>query len=87
MKRNSAFLLTAEGQMLAEFTGEANEHLENSEVQLLELDADPANQEAINALFRSFHTIKGLAGFMELDPIQELAHHTETFLDLCRSVA
>ena len=82
---DETFCLNTEATLLAEFTGEANEHLENAEVQLLELDADPANQEAINALFRSFHTIKGLAGFMDLDPIQRLAHQTETFLDLCRS--
>ena len=82
---DNSFVLTADHEMLAEFTGEAGEHLENAEVQLLELDADPENKEAINALFRSFHTIKGLAGFMKLDPIQELAHHTETFLDLCRT--
>lgn len=78
------FNLTADASMLVEFISEAQEHLENAEVQLLEMDNDPANAEAINALFRSFHTIKGLAGFMELDPIQRLAHETETFLDICR---
>ncbi|TVR44761.1 MAG: hypothetical protein EA402_06180, partial [Planctomycetota bacterium] len=78
------FVLRAEGAMLAEFVNEATEHLENAEVQLLELDTNPANAEAIHSLFRSFHTIKGLAGFMELAPLQELAHHSETFLDRCR---
>ena len=57
----------------------------DAEVQLLELEGDPERGESVNAIFRSFHTIKGLAGFMELDPIQNLAHQSETFLDLCRS--
>ncbi|TVR45992.1 MAG: chemotaxis protein CheA [Planctomycetota bacterium] len=80
----AGFRLAADAALLGEFTTEASEHLENAEVHLLELDTDASNVEAINALFRSFHTIKGLAGFMELDPIQKLAHHAETFLDICR---
>lgn len=83
----TGFALRAEAAMLGEFVNEAKEHLENAEVQLLELDTNPGNSEAINALFRSFHTIKGLAGFMELDPVQTLAHETETFLDICRDRA
>ncbi|TVR14105.1 MAG: chemotaxis protein CheA [Planctomycetota bacterium] len=76
--------LSADSIMLAEFVSEASEHLESAEVCLLALETADQSEESVNALFRSFHTIKGLAGFMELAPVQSLAHITETFLDRCR---
>lgn len=76
--------LSADAIMLAEFVAEASDHLESSEVCLLALETADNPDESVQALFRSFHTIKGLAGFMELQPIQSLAHVAETFLDRCR---
>ena len=40
--------------------------------------------DAVHSVFRSFHTIKGLAGFLALGPIQVVAHETETLLDHAR---
>jgi two-component system chemotaxis sensor kinase CheA len=51
----------------------------------LTLESDPHASEALNAVFRGFHTIKGLAGFLELWEVQKLAHETETVLDRARS--
>src|SRR4029077_18327380 len=35
-------------------------------------------------VFRSFHTIKGLAGFLDLGPMQQVSHEIETILDHAR---
>ena len=51
---------------------------------MLTLERDPTHPEALSAVFRGFHTIKGLAGFMELWEVQKLAHEVETVLDRAR---
>lgn len=71
-------------EFLQDFMVETKEHLENIETNVLELEQHPDNMEIIHSLFRSFHTIKGLAGFVNLDHVRELAHQTETLLDECR---
>ncbi len=68
-------------QLAVEFVTEAREHLENADAALLEVESDPHNVETLNAVFRSFHTIKGVAGFMGLKDIQSLSHEAETVLD------
>ena len=45
----------------------------------------PAARDPIHAIFRAFHTIKGIAGFLELQEIRELSHETETLLDEARN--
>ncbi len=70
--------------LLAEFLGEAREHLENTDIQLLELETNPDDNEATAAVFRAFHTIKGVAGFLGLEEIGSLAHETESLLDRIR---
>jgi two-component system chemotaxis sensor kinase CheA len=72
-------------ELLTEFLGEAVEHLQQIEAALLALDNEPENPEALNSIFRSFHTIKGNAGFMGLVPMQTLAHEVESLLDLARN--
>jgi two-component system chemotaxis sensor kinase CheA len=70
---------------LADFICEAKDHLANSEEALLALDQDRTNLELINTVFRAFHTIKGVSGFMALTPIVSLAHSAEQLLDGARS--
>lgn len=70
--------------LLSDFISEAKEHLESVDVELLNLEGDPGNQDALNAVFRVFHTMKGTAGFLSLDDIKNLAHATETLLDRAR---
>jgi chemotaxis protein histidine kinase CheA len=70
---------------LGEFLTEAREHLANSEHALLELEKDPGNKELVNTVFRAFHTIKGVAGFLNLAPVVSLAHSAEFLLDGVRS--
>jgi len=56
--------------MLQDFIAEAGEHLDAAETHLLNLERDPADEEALNTVFRCFHTIKGVAGFVEMDHIK-----------------
>jgi two-component system chemotaxis sensor kinase CheA len=73
--------------MIGDFISEAREHLEMIEVELLRLEQAPQNPEPIHAIFRSFHTIKGLAGIFNLTSTRDLAHEVETLLDLVRNGA
>lgn len=77
--------LAADPELMGEFIVEAREHLATIEMQALALEHDPANQDAIHAIFRAFHTIKGLAGFLDLAAMQAVAHEVETILDLART--
>lgn len=70
---------------LPEFIGEARSHLADAEVAMVELSSDPDNAENLNLTFRAFHTIKGVAGFLNLTALVELAHVAETLLDGARS--
>ncbi len=70
--------------LLEDFVCEAAEHLESADVHLLQLETDPGDTEAINAVFRAFHTIKGIAGCLGLDEIRGLAHEAESLLDRAR---
>jgi two-component system chemotaxis sensor kinase CheA len=72
-------------ELLSDFILESGEHLANIETQVLMLERDPCDAEALNAVFRAFHTIKGLAGFLELWNVQKVAHETETVLDRARN--
>ena len=72
-------------ELLSDFAGEAREHLTAIEGELLTLEQDPQNATVMNAIFRASHTIKGMAGFLELETVQRVAHHVETVLDLARN--
>lgn len=71
-------------EMLETFVSESLEHLENSDIHLLTVETDPGNREALNAVFRAFHTVKGSAGILGLVEIGELAHEAENLLDRAR---
>jgi two-component system, chemotaxis family, sensor kinase CheA len=71
--------------ILQEFVLEGNEQLADADNRLLDLEKNPADEEALNAVFRSFHTIKGLAGFLNLEDLQTSAHAAEDLLDCARS--
>ena len=77
--------LALDPELLQDFVTESREHLTSIEQQSLTLEQDPSSTEAVHSLFRSFHTIKGLAGFLELADIGSVAHEVETALDLARN--
>ncbi len=66
------------------FNTEAQEHIEAIEAAVLQLEQDLSDTQKVNELFRPFHTIKGMAGFLNLADIQALTHKGETLLDLAR---
>jgi two-component system, chemotaxis family, sensor kinase CheA len=72
-------------ELIADFLTEAREHIALIETRILELESGSGSKEAIHSVFRGFHTIKGLAGFLEFAAIQEVAHETETLLGLARN--
>ena len=72
-------------EIVGEFLQEAGEGLTQVDGVLLAIETQGVENEQINAMFRAFHTIKGVAGFLELADIAELAHTTESMLDLGRS--
>ncbi|HEX7653864.1 MAG TPA: chemotaxis protein CheA, partial [Verrucomicrobiae bacterium] len=73
-----------DGELLREFINESREHLDNIEQGVLVLENQPQNAETLNTVFRAFHTFKGGAGFLNLIPINRLAHVLESLLDLAR---
>ncbi|HTP36205.1 MAG TPA: chemotaxis protein CheA [Candidatus Acidoferrales bacterium] len=77
--------LAQDQELLSDFLVESREHLAAIETQALALERDPCDSEALNAAFRGFHTIKGLAGFLELWDVQKLAHEVEAVLDRARN--
>ncbi|MBK7908572.1 MAG: chemotaxis protein CheA [Gemmatimonadetes bacterium] len=70
--------------LIEDFAAEAREYLENAEAALLRLETAPDDVEAINDVFRAFHTIKGTSSFLGLAAIAGFAHHAEDMLDRVR---
>lgn len=71
-------------QALQTFIVEARELLEAMEEALLQLESEPGDADAIGAIFRAAHTIKGSAGLFGLDPIVSFTHIVEDVLDRLR---
>ena len=78
------FPLAQDPELVADFVLESREHLHSIEQRLLTLERQPGDADSINSVFRGFHTIKGLAGFLGFAPIEEVAHDVETALNLVR---
>jgi two-component system chemotaxis sensor kinase CheA len=74
----------ADPALLEEFITESRDLIASAEAALLELETDPENTEALNIVFRAFHTVKGTSGFLGLDHISKLAHGAESFLSRIR---
>jgi two-component system, chemotaxis family, sensor kinase CheA len=73
-----------EFEYVRSFLTECHEHIENIESGILTVEQAPGNLDQINEVFRPFHTIKGMAGFLNLKDVQALTHEVETLLDLGR---
>ena len=70
--------------LLCDFMAESRESIAGAEAALLTLEVNPGDIEAINTVFRAFHTVKGTAGFMGLGQLADFAHHAESFLSRVR---
>ncbi|HSY26090.1 MAG TPA: Hpt domain-containing protein, partial [Burkholderiaceae bacterium] len=71
--------------MLKDFVVEALDLATNVEEHLLTLERNPGDLNTLNAVFRSFHTIKGGAGFMNLPAMVSACHLTENLFDALRT--
>lgn len=72
-------------EMLKDFVVEAMDLAINVEEHLLVLEKVPGDMATLNAVFRSFHTIKGGAGFMNLPAMVAACHLTENLFDALRT--
>lgn len=74
----------ADRDLLPDFITESNECVVNSEVALLQLEDSPDDEEAVNTVFRAFHTVKGTSAFLGLARIAAFAHEAESLLSRVR---
>ena len=77
--------LSQDMELFNDFVTEAMEHLETIEINLINLEQAPEDKECINAIFRPFHTIKGVSGFLNLQEIHKFSHAVESLLDDARN--
>ena len=71
--------------LLKDFFEEAFDMLDRLEQNILILDKDRNNTDAVQEIFRAVHTLKGSAGAVELFDTQKYAHRFEDLLDLIRN--
>ena len=66
------------------FVQEAREHVQNLNEFLLRMEREPAEKEHVNTLFRSAHSLKGMAATMGYDQIKQLCIAIEEIFDKFR---
>ena len=71
-------------ELIGDFLEESGEGLARADETLLAVERNGPEPEKVHALFRVFHTIKGVAGFLELTDVVSLSHSTENLLNLVR---
>lgn len=72
------------GCFIDDFLQESLEALDSIELELVNLEIDPENQEYLKAVCCSFHTIQGLTGFIEETIAAQITEQTEALLEACR---
>jgi two-component system chemotaxis sensor kinase CheA len=72
-------------ELLQDFLLEAGELLSGVDNKLVELEKRPDDKALLNDIFRGFHTIKGGAGFLNVETLVNLCHRTENLFDKLRN--
>jgi len=72
-------------QYLDVFLDESREHLQAVNDNILVLEKEPNNLDLVNEIFRSAHTLKGMAATMGYEDITSLTHKMENVLDMIRN--
>lgn len=75
----------ADDEILQDFLVEAGEILEQLGGQLVDLEQSSGDSDLLNAVFRGFHTIKGGASFLSLEPLVQLCHRAEDVFNALRN--
>jgi two-component system chemotaxis sensor kinase CheA len=76
---------TLDSELRDAFLVEAGDLVQRLGDQLIGLEAAPRDSELLNAVFRAFHTVKGGAGFLAVEPMVQLCHHAEDLLNVARN--
>jgi len=76
---------TLDSELRDDFLVEAGELVQRLGDQLIGLEASPCDADLLNAVFRAFHTVKGGAGFLAIEPMVQLCHHAEDLLNVARN--
>jgi len=71
-------------ELLDGFLSEATELLEKIDDDLVALEHSPSDMELLNRIFRSIHTVKGAASFLEFELLVKVTHRTEDVLNKLR---
>nr|WP_321984556.1 chemotaxis protein CheA [uncultured Lichenicoccus sp.] len=71
-------------ELLAQFVAEARDLLQEAGHDLLALEQAPADEPAINRLFRSVHTLKGSSGLFDAAPLTQVLHAAEDIFQAVR---
>lgn len=85
MDKKNPGLSAATEQLIPSFVAESRDLLQQMEDSLLVIEADPTDADAISAVFRAAHTIKGNAGVFGFDDIVAFTHVVESVLDEVRA--
>ena len=72
-------------ELLKDFFSEADQQVENLESNILVIENDPTNHDAIDEIFRAAHTLKGGSATVEMNELSEFTHVVEDLLDELRS--
>ncbi len=75
----------ADEEILQDFLVESGEILELLSEQLVDLENNPDDNDLLNAIFRGFHTVKGGAGFLQLEALVDCCHVAENVFDILRN--
>ena len=73
-----------DAEMVREFLTESYENLDRLDRELVSLEKDPQNRDALAGVFRTIHTIKGTCGFLGFGKLEKVAHVGENLLSLLR---
>ena len=71
-------------EIVESFLIESKEILESLDSDIIEMEKRPDDTELLNQVFRSFHTIKGSAGFLSLTKLTSITHKGEDILNKLR---
>ena len=74
----------ADRDLLPDFIVEGGECVVQSESALLQLECNPTDEDAVNTVFRAFHTVKGTSAFLGLTQLSAFAHEAESLLSRVR---
>jgi two-component system chemotaxis sensor kinase CheA len=73
-------------ELLKDFFSEAEQQVAQLEQNILVLENDPSNKDAINEIFRAAHTLKGAAGTVQMKELAGFTHLVEDVFDAIRTV-